>query len=362
MKPVLVIAILLVFFCIHSFAQGCELSPADCPDKASIENSQSSTVRTENGLLPQEIAMQDSMRSLVSQMLLKAAKELNWQMMELDEVTNLDPMQSAATPYSERSPRQYGIAFQFIVNKDSLEAWQNWIQDFNNRYENAGTQSFQAQKNIENSPAYKQAYDSMQYYTKVRTDYITAHPGIHPWEDKHVLNLQKKQDAFLTRVQDMQNHPVSSGNSIDDLDKEKEVKTLQFRNNTLVQVFFEFNQHVGLINDDDVIPVSKNIIVPGAVIAKTVHLPNPNLNSIMWHFNRSNNMKVLLLGNWILKPVDQNYEAAFTQKGQADEHTPKKIKSDKVQTIAIHVMGNSTNMDKLIHQLDLNKLNGVIEK
>ena len=362
MKKLSLLALLLFFFCIHSFAQGCEISPADCPDESSIESVQSSAARTENGLLPQEIAMQDNMRSLVTQMMLKAAKELNWQITELDELTNLDPLQSAATPYSKRSPRQFGIAFQFIVNKDSLEAWRNWIQDFNSRYENAGTQSFQAQKDVENSAAYKQAYDSMMYYSKVRTDYIAAHPGIHPWEDKHVLNLQKKQDAFLVKVQYMQNHPASSGTSLDDLDKEKEVKTLQFRSNTLVQVFFEFNQNIGLISDDNAITESKNITVPGAIIAKKVHLSNPELNSLMWHFNRWNNMKVLLLGNWVLKPVDQNYEAVFTKNGQADEHTQKKIKSDKVQTIAIHVMGNSTNMDKLIHQLDLKKLNGVIEK
>ena len=62
------------------------------------------------------------------------------------------------------------------------------------------------------------------------------------------------------------------------------------------------------------------------------------------------------------KAADQNYEAAFTKKGQADEHTPKKIKSDKVQTIVIHIMGNSTNMDKLIQQLDIDKLNKAIEK
>ena len=322
MKKKIFIPFILLLYTLNLKAQDCSWYPADCPDEASIENSQSIAVRTENGLLPQEIAMQDNMRSLVTQIMLKAAKELNWQMMELDEVTNLDPMQGAATPYSDRSPRQYGIAFQFIVNKDSLDAWRNWVQEFNKRYMNAGTQSFQAQKDIENSSAYRQAYDSMMYYSKVRTDYITAHPGINSWEDKHVLNLQKKQDAFLAKVQYMQNHPTSSGNSMDDLDREKEVKTLQFRNNTLVQVFFEFNQHVGLINDDGANPESTNISVPGAVIAKKVHLRAPDLNSLIWHFNRWNNMKVLLMGNWILRPVDQNYEAAFTKKGQADEHTP----------------------------------------
>ena len=362
MKHASLIAILLSFFCIQSFAQGCEISPADCPDEASIESSQDQSVRLGNGLLQQEITMQDNMRSLVTQMMFKAAKELNWQITELDEVTNLDPLQSAATAYPKRSPRQFGIAFQFIVNKDSLEAWRNWIQDFSSRYKNAGTQSFQAQKDVENSAAYRQAYDSMMYYSKARIDYITAHPGIHSWEDKNVLNLKKKQDSFLDKVQYMQNHPTLSGNSIDELDKEKEVKTLQFRNNTMVQVFFEFNQNIGLIKNDDANSTGKNIVVPGSAIAKSVHISHPDLNTLPWHFGRWNNMKVLLLGNWILKSTNQNYDAAFSKNGQADEHTSKKIKSDKVQTIVIHVMGNTENMDKLIHQLDLNKLNEVIEK
>jgi len=100
-----------------------------------------------------------------------------------------------------------------------------------------------------------------------------------------------------------------------------------------LQIFFEFNQTVGLAAGDQ----NKNITVPGAVIAKSIHIAHPDLNSLLWHFNRGYNMKVLLLGNWVLKPVDQNYNAAFNLKGQADEHTPKKIKSDKVQSISIHI-------------------------
>jgi hypothetical protein len=75
MKKKIFIPFILLLYTLNLKAQDCSWYPADCPDEASIENSQSSSVRTENGLLPKEIAMQDNMRSLVTQMILKAASD-----------------------------------------------------------------------------------------------------------------------------------------------------------------------------------------------------------------------------------------------------------------------------------------------
>lgn len=73
-------------------------------------------------------------------------------------------------------------------------------------------------------------------------------------------------------------------------------------------------------------------------------------------------MKILLLGNWILNPSDQNYNAEFNLKGQADEHTPKKIKSDKVQSISIHIIGNDSNFYKILPYINIRELNKIIAK
>ncbi len=75
------------------------------------------------------------------------------------------------------------------------------------------------------------------------------------------------------------------------------------------------------------------------------------------------NIAVLLFGKWLLKPDSyKNYNAFFTLNKQDDERAPKKVTSDKVQTIAIHVMVNRVNIDKLIQQLDMSKLNSAIDK
>ncbi len=234
--------------------------------------------------------------------------------------------------------------------------------DFNEQYDNAGKTAFQQVKDVQNSPQYRQYYDSAQHYTKLYTDYITAHPKVTTAVETQMKYLIKQQDKFINKMNNMtKNSGNSSEPSLDDLDKEKDKKTLQFKDGTMVQVFFEFNPSVALINTSNEIK-TKEIHVPGTKLAKEVLLGDPELNSLPWHFESWPNMKVLLLGNWLSKPVDQNYSAAYGLGGQGDEHTPKKIKSDKVQTIAIHVMGNSTNMDKLIQQLDINKLNKAIVK
>ncbi len=96
MKKILCISLLFLCFIKDVKSQGCSWAPADCPDHSSIADSKDSLIRLGNGLLPQEIFMQNSMRNLVTQMMENAAKKLGWQIIELDELTNLNPLQGAA--------------------------------------------------------------------------------------------------------------------------------------------------------------------------------------------------------------------------------------------------------------------------
>ena len=70
---------------------------------------------------------------------------------------------------------------------------------------------------------------------------------------------------------------------------------------------------------------------------------------------------LILLGKFQTKQ-DQygDYQASFNLNGQNDEHTPKKIKSDKVQTIAINIYGDKTNIEKMAKFIDVEKLDSVI--
>ncbi len=56
------------------------------------------------------------------------------------------------------------------------------------------------------------------------------------------------------------------------------------------------------------------------------------------------------------------YEAGFNLNGQGDEHTPKKIKSDKVQNISINIYGNKENIEKIAKLIDVEKLNSAMVK
>ena len=362
MKKLLCISLLSLLLVKYVKSQDCSWTPADCPDESSIEYSQDSILRIRNGLLPQEIFMQNSMRALVTGMMEKVAKALHWQMMELDEVSNLNPFQGAGTPYPLRSPREFGIAFQFIVNNDSLQAWRNWLLHFSVQYDNTGQAAFQRDNEIQNSPQFRRYYDSVQYYTKLYTDFITAHPKISPSEETRMKNLLKEQDNFINKMNTLrQNGGNASGESLGTLDKEKIIKTLQYREGTLVQVFFEFNPTVGLINTSGSIQ-AKDFTLQGTQVAREVHISDPELNSLPWHFENCKNMRVLLLGHWNSKPSEQNYTAAYGLNGQGDERTPKKIKSDKVQTIAVHILGSDRNTGAVLPFINITELNHLLAK
>jgi hypothetical protein len=348
----------------YTNAQDCQYFPADCPDAGSIEAALSASVRSGNGLTKKEIEMQDQMRNLTTDMMQHAAKILGWQMIEIDEIVNLDPFQSAGTPAPLRSPRGFGIEFEFIVNKDSLKAWKDWLIDFSNSYQNATADYMNKQNDIANSPEYKQYTDSANKYLKLYTDYLTVHQdeGGSLFADKKLKYYLAKQKEYSGKQVALINMNSSAGTA-DTFDKEKAERTKHYRAESIVQVFFSFNDGVGIIRSEGGDVQVSNYNLPGAAYAKSVHLLEPDPNTIPWHFDQWENMDVLLFGKWLPESVQsKDYTAAFTLHGQADERTPKKISSDKIQTIVIHVMGNKGNMNKLIQQLNVDKLNAAIYK
>ncbi len=347
-----------------ALSQTCDVFPADCPDEGSIQASQNPTIRLGNGILLQEIKMQDAMRYLVTDMMINVAKTLHWRAIEMDEITNLNSGQSGGTPYALRSPRFFGIEFEFIVDKDSLAAWKDWLIEFSNRYKDAGLNAMNKEADVAHSPLYKQYSDSVDHYIKLSADYMTAHQneGAKLFDDKQLTYLQHKQKDYTDKQVALLNQN-NSENSLSSFDDDKKQGTKRFRNASTLEIFFEFNPGVGTVFSSDGEEQVTNYNLPGAVVAKSVHLSEPDPYTIPWHFDQWENLTLLLFGNWLTK-TDQykNYNAVFTLNKQNDEHTPKKIMSDKVQTIAIHVMGNKTNMDKLIQQLNITSLNNAIDK
>lgn len=338
----------------------CDQWPAQCP-LTNTETYYSADIRKGNGLSDAEIAMQDKMKSITDNMMETASKNLHWSMGILDETVNLDPFQGGGTPEELKSPRVFGIVYQFIVNKDSLDAWRSWLIDFGKRYKAAGSDYYQNQNNVQNSPEYKRLQDSAMHYNKLINDMLADRDfKSTEAQNKKLDELGKKQNLYMDKAT-----ALTNTDNLENYEEEKTNKENQFKNATIIQVFFFFNAHIGYLdNADHTQKEIKNFPLQGAKISKWIHFSPRNLTGTLWDFASWDDNIAILLGDWVTNPDNhKDYEAAYIQKkGQDDEHTLKTIKSDKIQNISIHIAGNTTNMAKMAGQLNIAELNSVLIK
>lgn len=347
------------------YAQDCAFYPADCPETEFIEQSQSRQDRLDNDILPQEIDMQDKMRALITVMMKNASLALHWDMIELKEYTNDGGLQSGGTPYPLRSPRGIDITFQFIVNKDSLQAWKNYQTDYDKRHYNDISQDYNNITTTTESPLYKRYKDSADHYMKLYTTYVEEHKdeGAALYtKDKHPAYYQKKQTEFLDKLNALTDQ-THRNSGIESKESEHDKITRRFRKNIVVQVHFHANNFVGIAIDQSLGPIESTSVtfpLPHAALSKlyTVKENQTNESLVKW-----NNIILILLGNFLTKPNNYGYyDAGFNHNSQGDEHSPKKIKSDKVQNISISISGNKKFIEKMLKFIDVDKLNGTIVK
>lgn len=354
---------ILVLITFRLAAQDYPQWPADKPETEYIAESQSRDIRIKNGVLPQEVEMQDKMRFLIYDMMQNAAKGLHWHMAELSEFTNNGPLQSGGTPYALRSPRGIGITFQFIVNTDSLEAWKNYqanaikinSKKISNIYSN--TQS------LLGSPLYRHYQDSEMYFMKL---YLTYDANKNESASKKM-----PRQYYLQKVNEFKNKTKAitqpahdtSEMQMQKIKNENETNTFHFRNCTIVQVMFRVNNDIGIPVNQSSGPIQSTFInytLPNTTLANlyTFEKKQTNTSLVKW-----NNVMLILLGNFLLsKDSYGDYPAGFTRNRQDDEHSPKKIKSDKVQTISINISGSKINIEKMVKFIDIAKLNSMIVK
>lgn len=356
---------LLIISCLSLHAQDYPNWPADKPETGFIEDSQSKEIRSGNAILPQEIDMQDKMRTLITDMMQSASQKLNWAVTELSEYTNNNGLQNGGTPYNLRSPRGLVITFQFIVNKDSLQAWKKYQLDYSQHALDNGTQSYDNVAATTESPLYKRYQDSVNYYMNLYTTYTTAHQSEGAdlfTKDKHPKYYQQKQNEFIDKMTAM-TQQVQDNSGMKQMEGENALATHRFRNNTVVQVSFKVNSYVAEPVDQSSGSIKFTSVaypVNNSKISRLFSIPENQENS---NLAKWKNIMMILLGNFLLKPnEDFIYHTGFNQNGQGDEHTPKKIKSDQVQSISINIYGNKTNVEKIVKLIDVDKLNHAIVK
>lgn len=359
----IILSCIALFIGLLLHAQDYPQWPADKPETDNIESSQSKEIRLGNDILQQEIDMQDRMRTIITNMMQDAAKKLGWDVIELSEYTNNNAMQGAGTPYKLRSPRGIEITFQFVVNKDSLEAWKNYELDYRNAKIDNATQNSNNITDVTQSPLYKSYQDSVNYYMNLYTTYVTAHQNEGAdlfTKDKHPAFYQKKENEFINKMTAM-TQQVQDNSGEKQMEEEHDLKIFQFRNSSIVQITFSVNDYTAAAIDQSLGPVetkSAAYPLPQAKFSEIYTIPKKQTNQdlVKW-----NNVILVLLGNFNTKPNEYGYyDAVFNHNGQGDEHTPKKIMSDKVQDISIAIYGNRIHIEKLAKQIDIEKLKNKI--
>ncbi len=284
-------------------AQSCLHTPADCPSDRQMVDSAD---RFSNPVTPEEVSMELRMHAFFTVLMQQQADKKDWEMYQYDETAGsgyLNAERSAPLASNLRPPHEYEISFIFIVNNDSLRAWQEWNK-----------------KSVE---------DLLAEMQKMRTN-----------SDFTAIN--NKQESLKN-------------------------STERFRNASMIRVKFAMNPDDAIVSSiTDNIHETGHPNVQHAVLAIQVHNDKTDERAIfdLNQFTRCNDLAFLLFGNWNIKSDKyQYYRPAYNaDKKNTDLVTPKAIGSTKVRTIELHVEGKPVYINQFLQTLDTEKLYGIITR
>lgn len=322
-----ILAFIFLFLQSGIHAQDCGQYPADCP-KSGIEAAQDSDVCIRNFILPEEISMNSKARKAFTALMQKIAGARHWELYEYNEdagpgYSNSDYSNMKPLAKTLRPPHHYRIAFQFIVNRDSLQAWKDWIS---NTLQPAATNSvaqFQQAGNSEKMNTAGQYMDSAQYYSNLKAKFLTD-------------NMSQYQD--------------------------KEKQTLIFRNAVLLRVSFDVNESISLSSGEPRINTVRPLQISGSAVALLLHNDYPDRTTTDDAFQQSTDLAFLLFGKWNLQPdAAHGYTAAYAaDRRNTDQASVKKTPGEKIQTITLHIEGRPDYINRFLPLLDVQQLNALI--
>lgn len=360
----------------HAGAQSCDNFPADCPDNG-LESAQDSDVCINNMILPQEISMQHRLRDKLTALMNDISKRNKWQVYAfLEEAGSGIMVNDKPLPYAYRRPYQCGFSFIFIVNEDSLHAWQNW---YNNDLQNASNKVVDAYKQSGNAIAQddnRQKYlDSANYYGNQKTKYMTDHFADYQKAlQANDTKGQKKYEADIKRYDDKINACInktndkaaqgfsSSKSQFDDLETYKHKNTIAFRNGSIMRVSFSFNDYIAIADDEEK-KLAGTLSIPAAAFGTMIHNNKPDEHEIFGQYLRSPDMALLLFGKWLLKQDEYHsyHSLYYGDKKNTDAVTIKKIPCDKVQTVIMHVEGSTNYINRFLKTADLQTISRLVD-
>jgi hypothetical protein len=373
---------LLLFFSIliqlSARAQTCQQFPADCPETGNIEATQDRTTCINNWISQQEIDMQNRLRKFTTDMMEAIAAKNKWQVYELSEMPGAGQAIDGNTkllPDALRPPYQYSISFIFIVNDDSLRAWQNWYHNDLMEKSNAVTASYQEAGNNTASVNAQQRYtDSANYYGTVMAKYMTDHQDEYQkaitsndakaqkkYEDG-LKKIQDKVNEYINKANGKQSETLSSANSkSENLQEYRKRNTIAYRNATMLRVSFVFNQNMTPSLSENA-KLVKPLTVPNSSFSALFHNGDPDQTQTHSSFATSTDFAFILFGKWNTKSNEyKSYRATYSfDKAATDVTTNKKTPSDKVQTTSVGIEGSTRNINQFIQSLPTQNLNAMI--
>lgn len=367
--------------------EDCKWQPAPCPNSSSIDETMDAASRTKNqDVFPQEIQMEKRLRALLSNEVQRAAKVNKWSVYELNEEGESGPPyifisndEWEATPFNKRPPHHYQIGFIFVTNKDSLQAWRNWLLNDVNQQ---GSQIAQQYNQTQTNPILQQYQDSIKYYTKIYTDFIQNNnaayvkdiqdnnkKGIDEFQNKQKLYLDKV-NSFQKKIQEIQ----QQGNKgFVNFKSEVNDKTVDFAEHSIALVHFYINPDkagFALENGEQInILPQYTIKIPHAFYAgittnnAKADAHNYELNYRGFVFNNPSYIGTILFGKYLSKDHYNYYPAAFSKDFENKQGVIGKVKTfscDKIQNLLVHVEGNNVNVNKIIKNINWDKLSTLI--
>ncbi|HTR31298.1 MAG TPA: hypothetical protein VMH27_18630 [Puia sp.] len=284
-------------------AAQCASRPADCPVAGADQygTADDSTSRLGNPVLPREITMENNLRSWANRVLDRITASEHWKYAELSEdVSSGDRAEDGSVlAYPLRPPHWMEIHYQIVVNDDSLAAWLNWEETFGQR-----------------------RLDATMAYSKGQVAPDAA------------VKADKEFEAERRRM------------------------TIHYREASLLIVEFDFNMdYVKIAGAPSASPA------PPAISGTTTvwfNNPNPEFNSIDL-FDRCHTNAILFSGAFTKTPDGEGYRPAWkSDKTATNLSTPKKFRSDQVQSIDCHLSGNAAAMRRLLADFAPRELNALI--
>ncbi|HEY2722277.1 MAG TPA: hypothetical protein VGI82_11160 [Chitinophagaceae bacterium] len=356
----------------------CSYFPADCPESGDIEAAQDSNACINNLIVSQEITMQNDLRSQFISMMDEIAKNKGWEVYEYTESAGSGVgANGVPTPFSLRHPHQFTISFDFVVNKDSLEAWHNWYYNDLQNASNKVVDSYkQSGANLSQDQGRQKYIDSATYYSNLKAKYMTDHiseyqkallSGDSKGQKKYEAETKKFDDKinfFINKTTDKTAQGFSDSESqFNDLDAYKRKNTIAFRNGSVIRASLNVNEYTATADDGEK-KVVKQIPLTGATLGILIHNQSPNEHEIFGQYYRSPDVALFLFGKWSSsKDQYHDYHSVYSlDKKNTDAVTVKKIPCDKVQTIVLHVEGSQKYMNRFLQSFDAQKLDRLIVK